>query len=282
MPDDHPPRLRGARPPDCVRPRSAPAGSGRCPAPQPATAITVYKSASCGCCAKWVDHLRAERLRACRARRGGHGRGEGRDGRAQGRALVPHRAARAATWSRATCPPRISAGCSKERPAVAGLAVPGMPESTPGMAVPGAPPEPYEVLAFDAGRQDHGLRAGTEAAGVQGRSAMAEVVTYRDEWRGEFERLNREWIETWFTLEDADRETLPRSGGQDPRAGRGDLLRGGRRRGARAPARCCRTRPTCTRSPRWRWRPARGARLRRSADGRRHRVFPPGRRAARW
>jgi ribosomal protein S18 acetylase RimI-like enzyme len=37
---------------------------------------------------------------------------------------------------------------------------------------------------------------------------MPEVVTYRDEWRGEFERLNREWIETWFTLEDADRETL--------------------------------------------------------------------------
>ena len=37
---------------------------------------------------------------------------------------------------------------------------------------------------------------------------MAEVVTYREEWRGEFERLNREWIETWFTLEDADRETF--------------------------------------------------------------------------
>ncbi len=37
---------------------------------------------------------------------------------------------------------------------------------------------------------------------------MAEVVTYREEWRGEFERLNREWIETWFTLEEADRETF--------------------------------------------------------------------------
>ena len=23
------------------------------------TAITVYKSSTCGCCAKWVDHLRA-------------------------------------------------------------------------------------------------------------------------------------------------------------------------------------------------------------------------------
>ena len=40
---------------------------------------------------------------------------------------------------------------------------------------------------------------------------MADVRTYREEWRGEFERLNREWIETWFTLEEADREVF-----QDP------------------------------------------------------------------
>ena len=31
------------------------AGSGT----GPGTAITIYKSATCGCCAKWVDHLRA-------------------------------------------------------------------------------------------------------------------------------------------------------------------------------------------------------------------------------
>ncbi|HET7468430.1 MAG TPA: GNAT family N-acetyltransferase [Gemmatimonadales bacterium] len=37
---------------------------------------------------------------------------------------------------------------------------------------------------------------------------MAEVVTYRDAWRGEFERLNREWIETWFVLEEADLATF--------------------------------------------------------------------------
>jgi GNAT superfamily N-acetyltransferase len=37
---------------------------------------------------------------------------------------------------------------------------------------------------------------------------MAEVVTYRDTWRGEFERLNREWIETWFVLEAADLATF--------------------------------------------------------------------------
>ena len=37
---------------------------------------------------------------------------------------------------------------------------------------------------------------------------MPEILTYRHEWRAEFERLNREWIETWFTLEDADREAF--------------------------------------------------------------------------
>ena len=37
---------------------------------------------------------------------------------------------------------------------------------------------------------------------------MAQILPYRDEWRAEFERLNRDWIETWFTLEDADRETF--------------------------------------------------------------------------
>ena len=37
---------------------------------------------------------------------------------------------------------------------------------------------------------------------------MAEVVTYRPEWREAFEQLNREWIETYFVVEEADRETF--------------------------------------------------------------------------
>jgi putative acetyltransferase len=34
------------------------------------------------------------------------------------------------------------------------------------------------------------------------------VVPYRDEFRGAFDALNREWIEQYFTLEPADREVL--------------------------------------------------------------------------
>lgn len=39
------------------------------------------------------------------------------------------------------------------------------------------------------------------------------VVPYRDEFRAAFEQLNREWIETYFVLEDPDREVF-----SDPRA----------------------------------------------------------------
>jgi putative acetyltransferase len=37
---------------------------------------------------------------------------------------------------------------------------------------------------------------------------MAEVVTYREEYRDDFERLNRAWIEQFFVLEEADREVF--------------------------------------------------------------------------
>jgi hypothetical protein len=38
----------------------------------------------------------------------------------------------------------------EERPAVAGLAVPGMPIGSPGMETPGRQPERYRILTFDA------------------------------------------------------------------------------------------------------------------------------------
>jgi hypothetical protein len=38
----------------------------------------------------------------------------------------------------------------RERPAIAGLAVPGMPAGSPGMESTGEPPQRYDVIAFDA------------------------------------------------------------------------------------------------------------------------------------
>ena len=37
----------------------------------------------------------------------------------------------------------------RERPKIAGLAVPGMPVGSPGMETPGAKPERYQVFTFD-------------------------------------------------------------------------------------------------------------------------------------
>lgn len=38
----------------------------------------------------------------------------------------------------------------KERPAIAGIGVPGMPIGSPGMEVAGSAAQPYDVMAFDA------------------------------------------------------------------------------------------------------------------------------------
>jgi hypothetical protein len=117
--------------------------------PGPGTAITVYKSASCGCCAKWVDHLRdsgfaptvhdEEDMDALKDEMG-----------------VPKsvRSCHTALLGRWLVEGHVPAADLRrllaERPAVAGLAVPGMPASTPGMAVRGQPHEAYEVISFSA------------------------------------------------------------------------------------------------------------------------------------
>jgi hypothetical protein len=115
--------------------------------PAPGTPITVYKSASCGCCAKWVDHLRdngfapvvhdEENMDAIK------------DDLGVPKAMRScHTALMAKYLVEGHVPAADLRRLLSEHPAVAGLAVPGMPASTPGMAVPGQPHEPYEVLAF--------------------------------------------------------------------------------------------------------------------------------------
>ena len=112
--------------------------------------ITVYKSSSCECCAKWVEHLRAngfapvvhdeEGMTAIKDEMG-----------------VPEgvRSCHTALVDKYLIEGHVPAADIRrllaERPKVAGLAVPGMPPSTPGMLMPGAPVEPYEVVAFTSG-----------------------------------------------------------------------------------------------------------------------------------
>ncbi len=111
-------------------------------------AVTVYKSASCGCCALWVTHLkdngfptRAEDVADLGSVKKKHGVPE---------ALAScHTALADGYVVEGHVPADLIDRLLAERPEVAGIAVPGMPIGSPGMELPGRPPDRYQVLAFD-------------------------------------------------------------------------------------------------------------------------------------
>jgi len=113
--------------------------------------VHVYKSPTCGCCEKWIEHLRSNGLRV--------------------RAtdvpdVTPIKLENGVSPALSACHTAFVGGyvveghvpaadvhrLLAERPDVAGLAVPGMPIGSPGMEGPN--PERYEVLSFGA----HGVR----------------------------------------------------------------------------------------------------------------------------
>ena len=112
------------------------------------TRITVYKTPTCGCCAKWVDHMKAAgfaptvhdlpELSAIKAKHG-----------------IPatlqscHTAVVDGYVVEGHIPADVVQKLLKERPKLAGIAVPGMPMGSPGMEQ-GGMKDPYDVLTFDA------------------------------------------------------------------------------------------------------------------------------------
>lgn len=107
--------------------------------------IVVYKTATCGCCNGWVEHLRDAGFEV-----------EARDVRdlmsVKRDAGVPvsmsscHTALIDGYVVEGHVPAEHVARLVTERPAVAGIAVPGMPIGSPGMEGPN--PESYQVLTF--------------------------------------------------------------------------------------------------------------------------------------
>lgn len=109
------------------------------------TRIEVWKSPACGCCEGWIDLLKAE-----------------------GFVVVPHdvddvapiKAEKGITAALASCHTAMVDGwvveghvpaadirrLLAERPAIKGIAAPGMPAGAPGMGSAG---EPYDVVSFD-------------------------------------------------------------------------------------------------------------------------------------
>jgi hypothetical protein len=111
-----------------------PAGAG-----QPT--MTVWRSRGCGCCALWAEHVRAAGLSVVL-------RDVGDLARLRAAAGVP--ADLAGCLIEGHVPAAHILRVLAERPAVRGLAVPGMPIGSPGMEVPGTPPEPFAVIAFSS------------------------------------------------------------------------------------------------------------------------------------
>ena len=113
---------------------------------QKPVAAQVFKDASCGCCANWVEHLRrkgfaptSENVADINAVKSKYGVP------AQTRSC--HTALVGGYVIEGHVPAADIQRLLKEKPKVAGLAVPGMPIGSPGME--GANPRPYDVLAFD-------------------------------------------------------------------------------------------------------------------------------------
>ncbi len=108
-----------------------------------APVIDVYKTASCGCCSAWVEHLKTggfkvhahnvEQPGAIRAKFGiGEQYGSCHTGVVNGYAIEGH------------VPAQSIKKLLKEKPKANGLAVPGMPMGSPGME--GQRKDAYEVL----------------------------------------------------------------------------------------------------------------------------------------
>jgi hypothetical protein len=109
--------------------------------------LTVFKSPTCGCCSKWVDHVKAAGFTV-------EVHDEEEMDPVKDRLGVPpdlrscHTAQVEGYLIEGHVPAEDIKRLLTARPKLAGLAVPGMPKSTPGMAVPGEPAEPYRVVSF--------------------------------------------------------------------------------------------------------------------------------------
>ena len=109
--------------------------------------ITVYKEPTCGCCAKWVEHIEAHGFRV-----------DARDvadvHSIKGDLGVPSQVATCHTGLvggyivEGHVPADIIRRMLRERPPIVGIAVAGMPMGSPGMEGDGSRKDRYDVIAI--------------------------------------------------------------------------------------------------------------------------------------
>ncbi|MGI9037363.1 MAG: DUF411 domain-containing protein [Gemmatimonadota bacterium] len=111
--------------------------------------VTVYKSATCGCCKSWVAHMEAagftveahdvDDLPAVKVEHGVRPEHQSCHTALVGDYVVEGHV-----------PADVVRRMLEERPEIAGLAAPGMPRGSPGMEVPSGEKDAYDVIAFRA------------------------------------------------------------------------------------------------------------------------------------
>lgn len=112
----------------------------------PPTVVEVYKTSTCGCCSKWVDHLKQNGFTVKATDVADINEVKTRHGvPAEGASC--HTALVGGYVVEGHVPAASVRRLLRERPAVVGISVPGMPIGSPGMEGPN--PEAYDVLSFD-------------------------------------------------------------------------------------------------------------------------------------
>ena len=110
-------------------------------------AITIYKSSTCGCCAKWVDHVRSAGFET--TVHDMENMDEIKDQLGVPQAVRScHTALVGAYLIEGHVPAPDIKRLLAQRIKTMGLAVPGMPAGTPGMAQEGEPVKNFNVVAF--------------------------------------------------------------------------------------------------------------------------------------
>ena len=110
-------------------------------------AMVVYKDPSCGCCGKWIEHMKAAGFTVSVQDTGNMDAIKKRY--KVGKALQScHTAVVGGYVIEGHVPAADVKQLLAAKPKMLGLTIPGMPASAPGMDM--SPFQPYDVLAFDA------------------------------------------------------------------------------------------------------------------------------------
>ena len=119
--------------------------------PAAGPALSVYKTPTCGCCSKWVEHMKKAGFEVTVT-----DMPQASLDNVKAKHKVPeavhscHTAVVAGYAIEGHVPATEVKRLLKEKHKVTGIAVPGMPIGSPGMESPGITAHPYDVLSFDA------------------------------------------------------------------------------------------------------------------------------------